>query len=79
MAIDIIVDAKRVNFVEIGGNYYYQCLKISLSSIELTESVNAKAIVSEYSNNQLLRAIGESKVAEWLSEQGYSVSIGDAL
>ncbi|HCR2977747.1 hypothetical protein [Serratia marcescens] len=77
MAIDITVKVKSIGSIE--STSYQPDLEVELKSAELTEAVDAKAIVGEYDKDELLEAIGEEYVKEWLEEQGFTVSYGDAL
>ncbi|CAI0871424.1 Uncharacterised protein [Serratia marcescens] len=77
MAIDITVKVKSINSIE--STSYQSDLEVELKSAELTEAVDAKAIVGEYDKDELLEAIGEEYVQEWLEEQGFTVSYGDTL
>ncbi|QDI18300.1 hypothetical protein FBF86_10100 [Serratia marcescens] len=77
MAIDITVKVKSIGSIE--STSYQPDLEVELKSAELTEAMDAKAIVGEYDKDELLEAIGEEYVKEWLEEQGFTVSYGDAL
>ncbi|HFK4650120.1 TPA: hypothetical protein ACG0MY_003107 [Serratia marcescens] len=77
MAIDITVKVKNIGSIE--STRYQSDLEVELKSAELTEAVDAKAIVGEYDKDELLEAIGEEYVQEWLEKQGFTVSYGDAL
>lgn len=79
MAIDITVEAKTIDFVKITGSGYSARLEVDLGSVELSDTVDAKTIVAEYGSEPLLEEIGEQDVKGWLEEQGYNVSVGDAL
>ncbi len=77
MAIDITVKVESIGSIE--STRYQSDLEVELKSAELKEAVDAKAIVGEYDKDELLEAIGEEYVQEWLEEQGFTVSYGDAL
>ncbi|CCK00834.1 hypothetical protein BN129_64 [Cronobacter sakazakii 701] len=49
-------------------------MDVDVVDMDISGAVKADEIVSEYSTDDILEAIGESDVAAWLSEQGYSVS-----
>ncbi|ELQ9311797.1 hypothetical protein R3D73_004824 [Serratia marcescens] len=77
MAIDITIKIESIGSIVKTG--FRSDLEVELYSAELTEAVDAKAIVGEYDNDELLEAIGEDYVKGWLEEQGFTVSYGDAL
>lgn len=79
MAIDFTVKVKSVGTIEATGGGYHSALTVELNSAELTDAVDAKAIAGEYDNDELLEAIGEGVVQNWLEEQGFTVTYGDAL
>jgi len=77
MAIDITIKIESIGSIVKTG--FRSDLEVELYSAELTEAVDAKAIVGEYGKDELLEAIGEEYVQKWLKEQGFTVSYGDAL
>ncbi|MBH2781786.1 hypothetical protein I5L25_08245 [Serratia marcescens] len=77
MAIDITIKIESIGSIVKTG--FRSDLEVELYSAELTEAVDAKAIVGEYDKDELLQAIGEEYVQKWLKEQGFTVSYGDAL
>lgn len=79
MAIDITVKVESIDSIETSTGGYNAKLIVALNDAELTEAVDAKAIVGEYDKGELLEAMGEDYVQKWLEEQGFTVSYGDAL
>ncbi|UAN48016.1 hypothetical protein KGP17_11035 [Serratia sp. JSRIV001] len=77
MAIDITIKVESIGSIEKTG--FRSNLEVELNSAELTEAVDAKAIVGEYDKDELLEAIGEEYIQEWLEEQGFTVTNGDQL
>lgn len=77
MAIDITIKVESIGSIEKTG--FRSNLEVKLNSAELTEAVDAKAIVGEYDKDELLEAIGEEYIQEWLEEQGFTVTNGDQL
>lgn len=75
MAIDITIKVESIGSIEKTG--FRSNLEVELNSAELTEAVDAKAIVGEYDKDELLEAIGEEYIQEWLEEQGFTVTNGD--
>jgi len=75
MAIDITIKVKSIGSIEQTG--FRSDLEVELNSAELIEAVDAKAIVGEYDKDELLEAIGEEYIQEWLEEQGFTVTNGD--
>ncbi|MFT2788899.1 hypothetical protein ACMV5I_02370 [Serratia sp. T13T92] len=75
MAIDITIKVKSIGSIEQPG--FRSDLEVELNSAELIEAVDAKAIVGEYDKDELLEAIGEEYIQEWLEEQGFTVTNGD--
>ncbi|WP_085336310.1 hypothetical protein [Serratia marcescens] len=77
MAIDITIKIESIGSIVKTG--FRSDLEVELYSAELTEAVDARAIVGEYGKDELLETIGEEYVQKWLEEQGFTVSDGDDL
>lgn len=76
MAISGTVKIKSITGITPEGDGWNRRLEIEVEDMEISEAFKADEIVSEYSADDLLEAIGDADVATWLSEQGYEVSLG---
>lgn len=76
MAISGKVKIKSINGITPEGDGWNRRLEVDFDDMEISDSFKADEIVSEYSVDDLLEAIGDADVATWLSEQGYEVSLG---
>ncbi|OON34647.1 hypothetical protein BTJ39_23820 [Izhakiella australiensis] len=73
MSIDATIKAKRINEISPYGDGYNRRIEIDVEDLEIAEAVKADEIVSEYDVDDLLDAIGESDVINWLEGNGYTV------
>lgn len=73
MAISGTIKAKQLNGVVPWGTGYRASVEIDVEELEIADSVKADEIVPEYDVDELLDAIGESDVINWLEGNGYTV------
>ncbi|EJP5811104.1 hypothetical protein ACTE34_003753 [Cronobacter sakazakii] len=74
MSITATVKVKSIGEISSWGEGWNKYMDVDVVDMDISGAVKADEIVSEFSTDDILEAIGESDVAAWLSEQGYSVS-----
>lgn len=74
MSITATVKIKSIGGISLWGEGWNKYMDVEVVDMDISDAVKADEIVNEYSTDDLLEAIGESDVADWLSSQGYAIS-----
>ncbi|HII3145086.1 TPA: hypothetical protein ACY3HI_003480 [Citrobacter braakii] len=73
MAVSATFRVKQINSIQPNGDGWNRHMDIDVDDIEIADAIKAEEIVPEYSASDLLEAIGESDVIDWLEKSGYMV------
>lgn len=74
MSISGTIKAKQLNGVVPWGTGYKSYVEIDVEDLDISDTVTAEDVVAEYKASDLLDAIGEADVSEWLEALGYKLS-----